>query len=99
MHYAGFISEAITTSRKIILTDITSLTVSNYGNNVLQLKVNGVKRPVPAFNVAYGVPVGAFNLPGDGTVTTKLELEFEFTGDTGNAILDYRKLNKQNCTE
>lgn len=91
---SGFTSIQINSDGPQYLKDITSLTISNYGNSELTVIVNDVPRIVPAFNPAIGVPYGSFNIPGDGTAC-EIKLELKFTGGIGKAILDYRKL--KNC--
>lgn len=80
------------------LTDITSLTVSNMGASNLTLTVNDVPVLIPAFDPAFKVPFGSFNLPGDGTACA-VRLAFSFNGGTGHAVLHYRKLliNTNTC--
>lgn len=97
MMLTGFSSERITNNYERIIEQVTSFTISNYGNTYLDVTIGGVKRRVPAFNVAYGVPFGAFNMPGDGFVIENVTIKFEFEGGSGNAILDYRSLKKPIC--
>jgi hypothetical protein len=75
---------------------ITSLTISNHGNSDLYVIIDNVRRKVPALNPLIGIPMGSFNMPGDGTVCN-LEIKLEFDGGQGDAIVDYRKLTPQTC--
>lgn len=79
------------------IENVTSLTVTNYGNTDLMLEVNGVSRLVPAHDSSkYPVPVGCYTIDGDGT-RCDIRMSFVFTGGTGKAILDYRVINP-NCS-
>ena len=88
----GLVSIEINRNESKYLENITSLTISNYGDSELIVTINDVSRPIPPFSNEIGVPFGSFNLPGDGTVTDKITIDFTFTGGAGKAILDYRKL-------
>lgn len=92
----GFISRKIGNDTKLDLKKVTSLTLSNYGANDLTVIVNNVERIVPALKPEIGVPMGSFNLPGDGTACD-LTIEVKFNGDSKFAILDYRVYNPQEC--
>ena len=95
---SGFLSRQITEDTgRFTITDVTSLTISNYGGTDLFVTIDDKERKIPAFNGSIGVPFGSFNLPGDGTACD-LDISFKFTGGTGNAMLDYRKLKQPlNC--
>lgn len=96
MKRTGFVSHKLTTDDKLILTDITSLTLSNYGDKDLVVIVNDVERTVPALKSDIGVPFGSFNIPGDGTACA-LVIEVRFQDGQGLAILDYRKVQPKTC--
>nr|WP_322624477.1 hypothetical protein [uncultured Flavobacterium sp.] len=78
------------------LTDVSSFSVTNYGEKDMYLMVNGVERLVAGFDhTIYAVPIGCFSMDGDGTFSD-IKLEFRFPGGgDGNAVLDYRKLKEQ----
>lgn len=94
MEKSGFSSRKIANNQSLQLEDITSLTVSNYGNTNALVTVNGITRKVLAFNPVIGVPFGSFNIPGDGTYST-IEIAIEFPEGPGEVILDYRKIQRQ----
>ncbi|QEE49610.1 hypothetical protein FUA48_08450 [Flavobacterium alkalisoli] len=96
MEKTGLISRLIGSDIKMNLKNVTSLTLSNYGSDPLTVIVNDVPRTVPALREEIGVPMGSYNLPGDGTAC-KLTLEVKFTGESKHAILDYRVYNPQEC--
>jgi len=90
MNKSGFLSQKFyANSGKMPLKDVTSLTVSNYGNTEVTVTIADVARIVPAFNPAIGVPFGSFNIQGDGTACD-IVITIEFTGGSGECILDYR---------
>lgn len=91
MNKSGLISQRYTAnSEKEQLKDITSLTLSNYGETEITVTINNQSRKVPAFNPTIGVPFGSFNIQGDGTACD-IDITIEFAGGTGECILDYRK--------
>ena len=90
---SGFTSRQFTANAVETFTDVTSLTISNYGANEVTVIINDVARPIPAFNPQIGVPFGAFNLPGDGTACT-IKVELLFAAGASMVIIDYRSLKK-----
>jgi len=95
MEKSGFNTLKYNKSSSLIkLTDVTSLTISNYGASDVTAVVNGISRKIVAFKPAIGVPYGSFNIPGDGTACD-LDIRIEMNG-TGDVIIDYRKL-KPTC--
>ncbi|MGQ2982116.1 hypothetical protein [Flavobacterium sp.] len=92
MLQSGFKSTPITQDlSELTIENVTSLTISNYGNTVLSVTIGDVTRIIPPFNPAIGVPFGSFSLPCDGTACD-LRISFNFDTGIGSAILDYRKL-------
>lgn len=91
MQKTVFTSIQVSQNKPFYLKGITSLTISNYGSSNLTINIGGVPRTIPAFKPEIGVPFGAFNLPGDGTVC---DISFDLVFDAGvaNAILDYRAI-------
>lgn len=96
MKKTGFVSRKFTNDDRIELTEVTSLTLSNYGEKDLTVIVNDIERTVPAFRSDIGVPFGSFNIPGDGSACDVV-IEVKFEDGQGLAILDYRKIKNQNC--
>lgn len=96
MQKSGFISEEFRTDKQIQLENISSLTISNYGDTPLTVTISSVSRIVPPLKEEIGVPFGSFNLPGDGTACD-IKLEMNFENGTGRAILDYRKVQTKTC--
>jgi len=89
---SGFISRRYSANTpKHLLERVTSLSVSNYGDTDAFVTVNDVTRKVPAFNAAIGVPMGVFNIPGDGTACD-IYITIDFQNNSGDVILDYRTL-------
>ena len=92
---SGFTSRQFSANAVETFKNVTSLTISNYGENEVTVIINDIARPIPAFNPQIGVPFGAFNLPGDGTACT-IRIELKFAAGVSNVIIDYRSL-KQDC--
>ena len=95
MSTATFDSQVIAKKHKETYENITTLVISNYGNNVLWVTIRGVKRPVPPADNSLGtaVPVAPFVIESYGHGFT-IEVLVEFNGGIGNAIIDTIKIKE-----
>lgn len=91
MNFSGLNSLTIYKDQPLILTEISSLTISNYSDLDLDVTISNVTRTIPAFDATLKVPY-VFTIDGDGTFAD-IELQLKYNGNVKNgyAIVDYRK--------
>lgn len=94
---AAFDSIQISKRFKDEFKNISSLVISNYGDNVLHVTARGVRRPVPpvVYTLGCPVPVAPFKIESFGH-GFDVDVQIDFDGGIGNAIID-SVLIKEEC--
>lgn len=85
----------VTDGAPVKVADVSSWSVSNFSDSVLDLEINGVVTPIPAADAVTGEP-GQFNRDGDGTFA-KIDCTMRFANPAknGTAILYFNALKCQ----
>lgn len=73
------------------LANVVGVTISNYGNTVVQYRLNGILRKLPVYDEDLSLPISPFVIECSG-FTFDIELEFI---DAENVVLDYATPKKQ----
>lgn len=75
------VSEPITVN----LTNVVGVTISNYGDTVVQYRLNGILRKLPVYDEDLNLPISPFIIECSGYA---FDVELEFI-DAKNVVLDY----------
>lgn len=94
--HTGMNRVQVTKNTLLNLEEVSSLTVSNYGEIDIYAEISNVKVVIPAFNPDMKIPY-VFTIDGDGTLSdVNITIGCDSVGLI-NAIVDYRKQKPQQC--
>jgi hypothetical protein len=89
MAKVALFTDKITQRETKTLTRVTSVNVSNYGDEKAEIYVNGHKRLIPPVDDTYGIPQGDFYMNSNGH---HFDVQIDFRQNNTNLILDYQQL-------